>query len=248
MTNDVRPLVFFHGWGFGSGIWSEFIRQHFQNADVTALDLPIYAGSSSTKNPCSLKEMADKIMNNIAADKIDLLGWSLGGQLAIECAHQFPDRVASLILIACNPCFVKKPDWPYGPDQSSIEKMQHALFSKPESVQSHFTGLLVKGLLNAEEKNQQLKALFENTSTEDLAAGLDLLILEDQRAALGDLDLPVNCLYGKKDRLISSGLASAIKGCNSAIDVTLFSESGHVPFLFESNKTAVWIKKRLGRA
>ena len=43
--------------------------------------------------------------------RYDLMGWSLGGQIAIRMAHN-DSRIQRLILMAVNPKFISSNDWP----------------------------------------------------------------------------------------------------------------------------------------
>jgi pimeloyl-[acyl-carrier protein] methyl ester esterase len=54
-----------------------------------------------------------------------LLGWSLGGLLAINIANKI--KVSALILVAATPKFVQTNDWVYGIDAYNFHQFSDAL-------------------------------------------------------------------------------------------------------------------------
>jgi len=53
-----------------------------------------------------LADLADTLKPGV------LVGWSLGGMLAVQLQRRFPERFSRVITIASNACFVARKDWP----------------------------------------------------------------------------------------------------------------------------------------
>jgi 2-succinyl-6-hydroxy-2,4-cyclohexadiene-1-carboxylate synthase len=96
----MKPLVLLHGF---LGQASTFDRI------VAALDrpvLPLDLGEPSSitdQLSASLEAEADRLLDAIEAPSFDLLGYSLGGRVALHIAERAPDRVDRLILESAHP-------------------------------------------------------------------------------------------------------------------------------------------------
>jgi pimeloyl-ACP methyl ester carboxylesterase len=95
------PLLFLHGAGF-TGHWLPFHEALAQGADVLA---PEHIGFGETpfqewlEGVDDLAFLYDDLRRQEGIDKLDVVGFSLGGWIAAEYAVLFPDSVRSLTLI-----------------------------------------------------------------------------------------------------------------------------------------------------
>ena len=88
-----NPL-FIHGWAFSSKI--------FKNFRGIKYDLP---GHGKNRNPFKGFEQILTELSVITFKKHDIIGWSLGGSIAILFAYFFPKKVNRLFLIGSTPYF-----------------------------------------------------------------------------------------------------------------------------------------------
>lgn len=90
----MSKLFCLHGWGFSSKV--------FRGLGCLSIDLPAHG---SSKRPYrNFKDTAKDIGLRIP-NKSVLLGWSMGGSLALLTAFMFPQKVQGLILIGTAPHF-----------------------------------------------------------------------------------------------------------------------------------------------
>ncbi len=105
------PLIMLHG-GFGTfamfAAISPTLAQHHQ---VIGVDLYGHGRTALTDRPFTFENMADDIAALIAhlgLEKADVLGYSLGGYVALQTAIRHPERVDKLVLISIP---VKRTGW-----------------------------------------------------------------------------------------------------------------------------------------
>ena len=97
-------LVLLPGWAMHSGVWGEFATQLSTHFTLTLIDhLPSLG---------NIDAVADGIVELLDDEPFYLLGWSLGGNVALNIAWRYPERVQGLILLATNPCCVANEAWP----------------------------------------------------------------------------------------------------------------------------------------
>src|SRR6202008_1603537 len=74
-----------------------------------------------------------------------LLGWSLGGQIALDLTAAMPAQVDRLVLVATTPRFTEADDWPNGMKATVINKMAMQLRQNYRQTVRDFLELQVRG-------------------------------------------------------------------------------------------------------
>lgn len=97
------PLVLLHG-GFGStGMFGDLPALLAGPRRVIAVDLQGHGRTADIDRPLSMQSMADDIAalaSYLELDEVDLMGYSLGGGVALRTAIQHPGLVRKLILVS----------------------------------------------------------------------------------------------------------------------------------------------------
>ena len=84
-----QELVLLHGWGSNREVWRPLLMQLRPWANITLLDIPGCAPGCDYDDPPAL---ADTLLAILACSpaRAVYVGWSLGGQLALELALPNP--------------------------------------------------------------------------------------------------------------------------------------------------------------
>ena len=90
------PIVFLHGF-LGTGQDWRGVAKYLSGRTCLAYDLPGHG-----KTPWTDEKIEDVLANAIGPKPIDLVGYSLGGRLAIRFALSHPARIRSLSLLSAH--------------------------------------------------------------------------------------------------------------------------------------------------
>jgi pimeloyl-[acyl-carrier protein] methyl ester esterase len=97
-----------------SGLWGPLVAQIAQRFRVHAVDLPGH-GRSATLDPYTIESGTAAVIPGFESESepLTVVGWSLGGIVAMRWARIDPERVVRLVLVSTSPRFVAGNDWPY---------------------------------------------------------------------------------------------------------------------------------------
>lgn len=213
-----KPLVFFHGWGFDSQVWSPLIPLLQERYQLILVDLPGFG----------MTDMMDwelyksKLLAQLPEQFI-VAGWSLGGLYASRLAIEAPLRVSALINIASSPLFINKDSWP-GVSQEVFRQFYKNLFDDAAATLKEFT------LLQLNKKIIDF-SLGRQPSLEGLASGLDILGTWDLRAGLKELQQPACFMFGRLDPITPLKIMHSMQLEYPHFEYVLFPRAAHMPFL-----------------
>jgi pimeloyl-[acyl-carrier protein] methyl ester esterase len=232
-------FVFLSGWGFRPQLFSSFAKQ--LPGDATFLEFP------SLRSVDSIDNAIDQLLCSIPSKSI-IIGWSLGGLIALKLSVLFPNTCQRLILMATTPKFAQTQDW-QGIDSTKINYFLN-------HFRSHFIDLMnyfIK-LINYPNKNKHIKQLIKDYhvsaadryNKESLFRYLELLFYTDLRDAYAMLTIPTLHLLGGNEGIIVCN-DTQLKRLNSNVNITTIKQSGHAPFLTHSNECLKHIKTFLSQ-
>ncbi len=231
-------LVLLHGWGMHGGIWDALREPLAQKFRLHLIDLPGY-GASAHREPYTLAELARAVAQAMP-ERAHVCGWSLGGQVALRLALDFPARVERLVLIATTPCFRQRPDWPHGMDEPTMEEFARSLEQDYAGTLKRFLSLQARSGDDAREVIAALRAkLFERgePSLETLRGGLKLLHDLDLRDEVHGIVQPTLVLQGERDALTPPGAGAWLARAVPGASLVTVRGSAHAPFLSHRGET-----------
>lgn len=169
-----------------------------------------------------------------------LIGWSLGGRLALALAHAYPEKVVAVTLLASNPCFLAQEDWP-GMPVKNYQLFQKHLLENTEKTWQQFLHWQFWQQPNA-------RALVKQWQGQLLAAGLPqatalaqgfFWLEQDARPLWRTLPQPISALFAGRDHLVPVAVTTALAALplSSAAyrEVTIWPSASHgLPLAYAS--------------
>jgi pimeloyl-ACP methyl ester carboxylesterase len=191
------PVLLVHGLGSRAEDWANLMPQLKQAGfHVYAIDLLGYGRSANPSNGSySIPEEAQYVEDFLAQhnlDKINLVGWSMGGWVAMRVSLDIPERVGRLVLcdaagIRFEPSFTPEDLEPT--TIPAIQRLYSLLMPQPTRVPD----FLARDMLH---KFDQLNWVVDR-SARSMFTGADLL-----DGKLDQLEMPTLIIWGKQDHLI----------------------------------------------
>ncbi len=230
-------IVLLHGWALNLRVFDALARTLAHRFTVLAIDLPGHGRSTEPSTLASegwtLQRLAALIAPQLPQDSL-LLGWSLGGQVALQIALDAPQRVAALALVSTTPRFVRDLDWPHGIAAGVLAHIAEHLGTDYRGTVRDFLDLQVRGsraALTALATLQSALSSHGETSPGVLARALEVLHHADLRGRLDGITAPALVLSGQYDRVTPLAAALALAAGLRQARHHEFARSGHAPFL-----------------
>jgi pimeloyl-[acyl-carrier protein] methyl ester esterase len=235
------PLVLLHGWGMHGGLFAPILPALATLHRVHVVDLPGHGHSPlASTAPATLDAIVaaiDAALREIGPDSdasLDVLGWSLGGAVAMRWALAQPSRIARLVLVATTPSFIARENWPHAMRDDTLRRFGDELRTAYRLTLNRFLTLQTQGSDDGRAAlaalRRELFARGEPTPAA-LAQSLALLRAIDLRADAAAIRAPTLVVTGDRDTLApreaAAWLASAIPHARF-VDIV---GAAHVPFL-----------------
>jgi len=229
------PLVLLHGLAMHSGVWGPLVGRLAGRFRVHAVDLPGH-GHSALAAPFTLDSACAAVSSSIPVDAHPLIvvGWSLGGLVAMRWARQEPARVGRVALVATTPRFAAGADWPHGVPAQTLARFGDELHVEWKITIQRFLALQLQG---SEHGRATLAAMRQQVfargepSPDALFGALDAIVTTDLRAEVPDIAQPALVIAGERDTL---ALPAAARWLGERLPDASFSPiegAAHVPFL-----------------
>jgi len=234
-TGSGPPLVMLHGWAMHSGLWAPALPRLAARFRVHRVDLPGH-GFSPPMVPTTLAGIAAAVAEHFASlpEPPTVLGWSLGGAVALQWALDRPDAVSKLVLVGTTPCFIARDDWPDAISGETLRRFGDELAVSYRSTLQRFVTLQLQGSEHGREILGQMRAeLFARgaPSRENLESALEVLAAMDLRARVDAITVPVLVIAGQRDTLVPAAAGAWLAAALPAGRLASIAGAAHAPFL-----------------
>lgn len=188
-------------------------------------------GDSEPANSYELTDFSTDVValiEQLGAVPAAMVGWSMGGTVALDIALCRPELLSRLVLVDGTPSLMKRPDWEPGLSPSAAEGLGALLAEDWDQGAATFAGLV---LGDTSDKVRRTYTAVTQAARPDVTltcfstmGGLDL------RERLTQIGLPVRVIVGAEDGVCpapaSEYLAAQLGG-----ELEVIPDAGHAPFL-----------------
>ncbi len=225
------PLALVHGWGFRATVWDHLTPR--LAADTRGLSIPGYADGAPQR--LYLDNVTAALLARLP-QAIDVMGWSLGGLIALSCALQQPQRIRRLVVLAATPSFVRRPHWPFGIDPERLYAVQAGVMRHPRTALNRFAALTVHGVANADALLKRVRPhLCTDAPSGVLLDTLQILIDADLTDKIRRIRCPVLWIFGGLDRVVGARQAQVLVRRMPNARIEILPDAGHLPFFSHSD-------------
>jgi malonyl-CoA O-methyltransferase len=215
------PIVFLPGWGFDDRILR---LMH----PVPSWTVPVSVLDPETFESDLLHFLASNELN-----KINIIGWSMGGMLGLHFAGKYPDKIDSLILTSL------RAEWP----RTEIAILQKAFAENPGNFLQDF---FRKCFLGDRDLYREFRRNLEQHYL--TAADMHIEVLQRGLKFLSEFtppdntpaNVPVRLIHGKQDIIAPVKEMLTLEGA----DIEVIENSGHMVFLDERCSLQVELRKK----
>lgn len=243
------PLVCLHGWGSNSDLWQALVERLGNEVQFMCIDLPGFGVNQHVVAP-ELNATLE-LLEQALPERCHLLGWSLGGMLAMSLVMRSQRTILSLTTIAANLKFASAADWPHACSRATFNDFEQGFRADAAGTYSRFTQLQSRGDSRAKEVCKRLRQCQSPPLAHQLpawAASLRWLDQLDHRGCLAQLSSPLLAIFGKGDALVPEAAYDALRSeyCGMAEGI-MIDGAGHVPHLSAPEKVAKALRSFLQR-
>jgi pimeloyl-[acyl-carrier protein] methyl ester esterase len=225
-------LVLIHGWAMNNLVWGDWLSDLEKSYRVICVELPGH-GDSDYSQRWTMTQLLEAMAAQLPS-RCSVLGWSLGGMVALAYSGKYPQRVNRLILLASSAKFVQSNQWRCAQSEETLKAFSRGLLSRPLITIKRFIKLQTQGLASSKRLNDFLSSIVkvsDKGASEGLFSGLDVLCHGDFRELLKNLTCPMLMVLGEKDQLVPVEVAEQSLHINPNIDTLTIEGATHIPFL-----------------
>ncbi len=238
------PLIMLHGWSMSSIVFAEVAEALAGDFRLLCPDLPGH-GQSDPSSSSDFRSFANAISewaSKIDVGSVDLLGWSLGGQVAMQIAADHLLLLRKLLLIATTPRFCQADNWSNGLLETQVRALDRNMGRAYEKTLGDFFVLQFVGEQMSKERYRKILQFAVRSGRlpePDVArAALQALGNGDQRELLKKIHQPVLVMHGELDQIIPLAAGEYLCQQLPNAQFSRIPGVGHAPF-FSSLKLCV---------
>ncbi|GAC68521.1 alpha/beta fold hydrolase [Gordonia soli] len=227
-------VLFIHGWSLSSEVWDRQLRVVAEAGfHAVAMDMRGHGGSQAPLRGYEIEHLVDDtvdVLRGFGIDRATVVGWSLGGMVGLRLAHDRPDLVEALVMVASNGVAASRTtDFPFGvPADGPLTAILEAEHADRISLRRSAVGDPFKGTPDRHVLDWLHRISLQTPSWAGRAA-MRTLMCTEQVDLLTDIRSPVTQIIGTSDPALSVRGARWVRDRLGSRLIEL--DAGHYPML-----------------
>ncbi|MET1255377.1 alpha/beta fold hydrolase [Aliikangiella maris] len=226
-----ETIVFLNGFASGISNWYPVIKDLKQSYRCVLFD---YLGTGDSQCHTDYQFSLDAYANDINqliesldAEKVHLVGYSMGGWLAQYYSRQFSEKVVSLSLINSSSRIFARQNWIISHFIDVLRDSDIEVFGKLMFVSYYSPEFFEKNEAHLDRLKKLAVLTFEKQSRKNWESVLHSCLPFNGESHLSTLDIPVLCISGETDVLCPKHTAERFKQLVKNITAIEFPSVGH---------------------
>lgn len=220
------PVVLLGSLGSAVSMWDPQLQGLQDLSAVNACDLRGHGMSPVVSGPVSVSDLAADVIETMDAAGVDLfhiVGLSLGGAIAQTLAIEYPERIATVTLIATAPTFGDPQQWT---DRAALVRENGTASLIDATLPRWMTSTFLESNPDIREKFAQMIA---DTDDEGYALCCEAIANFNSSDRLAEINQPVLTIAGTDDPTTPPETLAAIAEKVQNTRSEIISPAGHVP-------------------
>lgn len=228
-----KTLVFLHGNMMSSAVWHKQVREFSSTHRILCCDLRGCGRSDKPEMEYTTHTFVGDLkylLEMLNVRNPILIGWSIGGFVALAFAAVFPGIARKLVLVATTPCLVQRADWAPAVPPEAARQLQNLLTDDYAAGISAVCDLIfTESGVDAEQR--MVREIMLQTPLHVALSVLKNLSGDDLRPRLPGIKMPVTIICGEQDMLCPLGASEFLARELKADGLHLIAGAGHAAFL-----------------
>ncbi len=216
---SLSTLICIHGFLGRAQDWDSVMPRHYSRVGVD-----LFSTDQENGTQWDLRSLGSEvnIVGGLQRAPRVVVGYSLGGRIALEALLDQPQNWAGAVIISAHPGLSD-------PEERKKRMLSDEVWAE-RFVREDWQGLLVhwnaQSVFQGSEVPLRSELDFSRTALAGVLRGCSLGRQRDLRAELKGLDLPILWVVGEKDQKFLK-LAQEVAGINSRIELAVLSGASH---------------------
>lgn len=227
---DGEFVIFMHGIGGNRTNWADQLPVFAEHFHAAAWDARGYGDSDDYDGPLDFSDFARdlvKVLDHFGVERAHLVGLSMGGRIAQDFYALFPDRAATLSLVATFTGFKN-----FSPEerQKFVDLRKKPLVEEGKEPKD-IAPVVAKTLAGPHATDEQIGRLVASMSAlhkESYIKTIEATTMFDRTPELEKIAVPTLLVFGENDSLTTKEMGEEMAGRIPGAEYVLVEKSGHL--------------------